>query len=293
MTSIGQLTGRAFVALWRRRFAVLGLMLAWLALDGVLLGLLSTYYPALGLTLPRRILNAIDPAWLRSDWFQILLLLPLRYVGDAIRAVFVVLLLRTLLAPPAGAGEQAKLGLIVPVLLIWVFEMAWTTVLFPIDHGFTLAVARATTDGTADAATLGWFSALVRGLIFACFALVMSKLCFVYPNATLRNALRPGRSWRDTDGLAARLFLLFVAIPIPFFMLHSVLTMVVFRYDAILESHHYVSLAFLILNSVREVPVVIATLTVIAVAYVAATGHRAAAIPGAGRTPGQLAEAFD
>lgn len=293
MTNIGQLTGRAFVALWRRRFAALGLMLAWLALDGVLLGYLNTYYPTLGYSLLIGPLSFADPAWLLSDWFQTLLLLPQQYVRDVIRAVFVFLLLRTLLAPLAGAGGQAKAGLIVPVLLILVFEIAWTTALFPIEHGLTLAIVRAEADGSVDGPTTGFVSALMKGLIFACYALAMSRLCFVYPNATLRSALGFGRSWRETGGLATRLFLLFIAIPIPFFVLHGLLMAVVFSSDMILESPRHVSLAFLVLDSVQEIPAVMVTLAVIAVAYVAATGHAAAAIPGTSRTPGQLAEAFD
>ncbi len=53
------------------------------------------------------------------------------------------------------------------------------------------------------------------------------------------------------------------------------------------------SLIFLVLESVKEVPTAIVTLAVIAAAYVAATGHAARAIPGSQPSPGQLAEAFD
>ena len=293
MTSIGQLTGRAFVALWRRRFVVLGLMLAWLALDGILLGYLYTYHPTLGYSLLSGPLSFADPAWFRSDWFQFLLLLPQQYVRDLIRAVFVFLLLRTLLAPLAGAGGPAKAGLVVPVLLILVFEVAWTTVLFPIDHGLTLAIVRAEANGSIDGPTLGFVSALMKGLVFACYALAMCKLCFVYPNATVRRALGFGRSWRETGGLATRLFLLFVVIPIPFFVLHGLLTAAVFSSDVILESPRHVSLAFLVLSSVQEIPAVMVSLAVIAVAYVVATGHAAAAIPGDAQSPTQMAEAFD
>lgn len=293
MISIGQLAGRALTALRRRWLAVLGILFAWLAVDGFLLGYLNAFYPAFWLTLLRGVLQSVDPAWLRSDWFQILLLLPQHYLRDIVRAVFVVLLLRSLLAPMPGAGTGERSGIVIPVLLILVFEIAWTTILHPIDQSFTLTITRATTSGTVDAAAMGYVSALVNGLIFACYALAMSKLCFVYPHATARSALRSGLSWRETKGLSAKLFLLLVAIPVPFFVLHTLLTALYFRFGALLETAQQMSLVFLMLNSAREVPTAIVTLAVIAAAYVAATGHAAGAIPGSERTPGQLAEAFD
>ena len=280
-------------ALWRRRLAVLGILVAWLALDGLLLGYLNAFHPAFWLILPRGALQAVDPAWLRSDWFQILLLLPQHYVRDIVRAVFVVLLLRALLAPIPEAGNRASGGIVVPVLLILGFEIVWTTLLHPIDHGFMLTITRASSSDTADAMAIGLRSALVDGLIFVCYALAMSKLCFVYPIATTRNALRPGQSWRETKGLATKLFLLFVAIPIPFFVMHTLLTASYYSFGSLPETPQQITLVHLMLNSIREVPTAIVTLAVIAAAYVAATGHAAGAIPGAGRTSGQLAEAFD
>ncbi len=293
MISVGQLTGRTLTALWRRRFAVLALLLAWLALDGILLGYLIAYHPALFYSLLSVPLSLADPAWLRSDWAQGLLHLSQDYLRDAIRAVFVVLLLRTLLAPPAGGGKRARSGLIVPILLVLGFEIAWTTVLSPVDLGVVLGGTRAVSGGAADVQMRGFVSAAAKGLAFGCYALAMSKLCFVYPNAILRRALRPGLSWRQTEGLGARLFLLFVAIAILFYVLHTLLLVVVLQNEAVIQSPHLILLTNLVLQSVREIPAAIATLAVIAVAYVAATGHAAAAIPGAGRTSGQLAAAFD
>lgn len=293
MTSIGQLTGHTCIALWRRRFTVLAIMFAWLALDGLLLGYLNAFHPAFGLTLPRAALRAIDPAWLMSDWIHALLLLPQHYARDVVRAVFVILLLRALLAPIPRDGAGRNPGLAIPVLLILVFEIAWTTLLQPIDHVFTLTIARAASGDTADAVAVGYTSALVKGAIFACYALAMSKLCFVYPNATVHHALRPGRSCRDTSGLAVKLFLLFVAIPIPFVVIRTLLTSLVLGFGTIPETPQEISLFFLALNSVQEVPSAVVTLAVVAVAYVAATGHAAAAVPRTGRSPGELAEAFE
>lgn len=293
MTSIGQLMGRALIALWRRRLGVLGLTLAWFAVDGLLLGYLSAYYPTYGLTLPRGALDLLDLSWFGSIWFQILLLLPQQFLRDVVRAVFVVLLLRTLLAPTVGNALRDKAGILVPVLLVLAFEMFWTMILFPLDHGIALAIVRAESDGLIDHQTIGVALPLVSGSLFVCFALAMCKLCFVYPDSALLGAFRPGRSWRETDGLAARLFLLFLAIAIPFTILRGLLTMLILRYDLIGETHQQVSFVLIVLDSVQEVPSAILALAVVAVAYVAATGHAADAIPPTGRSSRQLAEAFE
>ena len=293
MISLGQLLARACAALWRRRFAVLDLGLAWLAFDGLLLGYLSTLQPALTLVLPREVLELAYGHGFLPDVFQTLLQLPLQYAHDVVRAVFAVLLLRALLAPPTGTGEQAQAGLIVPILLILVFELAWTTALFPIDHGFTLMAVRAEAGGTIEAATVAIAAQLAKALIFACHALAMSKLCFAYPNAVLRRGLRLRQSWRETGGLAGRLFLLFLVIPILFFVLRAVLMMLVFQHEFMHETYTHLQLSLQVMESVQEIPAAVLTLAVIAVAYVAATGHAAAAISGTERSPRQLAEAFE
>ncbi len=233
MISIGQLAGQALTALWRRRLAVLGILLAWLAVDGLLLGYLNAFHPAFWLALPHDVLRAIDPDWLRSGWFQTLLLFPQHFARDFVRAVFVVLLLRALLAPMPGVGTRDASGIVIPVLLILVFEMAWTTILHPINQSYTLSITLATASDMIDAAAMGYVSALFNALIFACYALAMSKLCFVYTIATTRGALRPGLSWRETKGFSAKLFLLFVAIPIPFFVMHTLLTALYFRFGGL------------------------------------------------------------
>lgn len=293
MTSIGQLMGRALIALWRRRLGVLGLMLAWLALDGLLLGYLSAYHPTYGLSLPRGAFDLLDLGWFGTIWFQIFLLLPQQFLHDVVRAVFVILLLRTLLAPAAGNAARGKVGFLVPFLLVLAFEMFWTMILFPLDHGIALAIVRAESDGLVDHQTIGVALPLVSASIFVCFAMAMCKLCFVYPHSALHGALRPGRSWRDTDGLAARLFLLFLAIAIPFTILRGLLTMLILRYDLIGETHQQVAYVLLLLDSVQEVPSAIVSLAVVCAAYVAATGHAADAIPATERSSRQLAEAFE
>lgn len=273
-SAIGQLASRAIAALWRRRYAALGLMLAWLALD-VLLYYLFAFHPISLHARTSALAQFVDREWLQARWFQIVLLLPYHYLLDLIRTVFVLLLLRTLLLPLAGPSGQAKAGLIVPFLLILVFEVAWTTVLVPVDQGLRLAVSGV---GSIDSETAANVSVLVRVLIFVCYALAMSRLCFVYPNATFRRALSPKQSWRDTSALAARLFVLFLAIPIPFFALARSLGALIVEYGSSLEVSQHLAL-LLVARSLHEVAPAILTLAVVAVSYVTATGLDAAAKP--------------
>ena len=142
MLSIGQIISRSVGALLCRRWTVLGLMVAWLVLDGPLLGYLNALHPPYGLMLPPGVLDVIHLDWFLSGWFQIFLLLPEQLVRDVVRAVFVGVLLRALLAPVPGAGARGKAGFVVPVLLVLVVEIAWTMILFPLDYGLSLTIVQ-------------------------------------------------------------------------------------------------------------------------------------------------------
>lgn len=293
MISIGQMIGRATGALWRRRWAVLALTIAWLALDGLLLGYLKVFHPTLGLASANWLSGVAVEIGMAVDAIQFLVLLLHEILSDAVRAVFAVLVLRVLLMPVPGAGVRQEFGLFGPILLILLFELAWTALLFPLDHGLLQIVARNASGSVPDATTLGVVSGVAQALIFGCYSLAMAKLCFVYPIATLRRGLRPLRSWRQTKGFALRLFLIFLAIPVPFYMLRMVLMPVIFQYDFMPEAYQVLALALLLADSLQDVPAAVLTLAVIVVGYVAATGFPSGAIPGARRTSAQLAEAFE
>ncbi len=292
MISLGQILGRAIIALWRRRLPVLGLTSAWLVLDGLMLGALSGHDPTLWLGLPLELVQFLYSDALLAGLLQILLLLPIEYLHDLIRAVLVVLLLWTLLAPLPG-GRRRVSDLALPILLVLVFEFAWTTALFPIDHGLLHLAVGAESAGTIDAATMAYALQSVKIVLFAGYALAMSRFCFAYPNAVLRRGLLLERSWHETRGLSTRLFLLLLLIPVPFVVLRTLLTMALFQYEFTMETRHLLQLSMELLNSLQEVPTAVLSLAVIAVAYVAVTGHAAAAIPGGARSPQQLAEAFE
>ena len=288
--SIGLLVGQAAHVLWHRRLAVAGITLAWLVLEGFATAI---FHPAFALMLPRLGLEFLDPAWLSSDWLFTALVLPQPYIRDVIRAVFVVILLRMLLAPPAGAETGKRAGFIVPLLVILVLEFAWSSFSLPIEQRLHLAAMRAREDGVLDLEAFGILSVLARVTIYGVIALAVSRLCFVYPNIVLWGGLRLSQSWRDTEHIFLRLFVILLAIPIPILVPGTLLVALAGSSSFVSEAPLYVALVLSVVNSAQGVLVSVVALAAIAAAYAAVTGHPAAAMPGISRLPERMAEAFE
>lgn len=288
MISIGQMIDRAFGALWRRRSAVLGLTIIWLALDGLLLGYLKIFHPSFGLAQLQWYRSLVLEGWIGPFGAGLLVSLSPEISRDVFRAVFAAVILRTLLAP-ATAGQSQPTGLVGPILLIFLFEVIWTALLFPPDAALLQLVSDRSIEVEADPML---FPSIRAGL-YALYALAMSRLCFVYPNAVMGMGLRPLRSWQQTRGLARRLFLLFLVMPVPFVVFSNLATVLTFSHEPTVESVRIQVLAIQVFDSAADILEGVLTLAVIAVAYVSATGYPAAAIPGTQRTPAELTRAFD
>lgn len=289
MISIGQLMGRALGALWRRRGPVLGIVILWLLLDSLLLSYLKIFRADFGLAYLLWFRGTVTEAFATSFWFGALISFIPEMLRDAIRAICAVLLLRTILTPEASAGARPPIGLLRPIWLVFLFELAWTAIL----HPPSLGVLQLASLGVMDIRTNSYLMAYVDSALFLAYALVMARICFVLPSASLGLGLRARKSWTQTRGLAMRVFLFLVAIPIPLFVAAIIAKVLIFRFGYSPETVHYQVMGSEVADSAAFVVGGVLTLAVIAVAYVAATGYRAAAIPGANRTPEQLAEAFD
>lgn len=86
-------------ALWRRRWVVLGLTVGWLMLDGLVLKYGLDFLPQLRLQVPLEVLDHPSDLTLHlyGAVIRTLQTLPRELLRDVLRAVFAVLILRTLL----------------------------------------------------------------------------------------------------------------------------------------------------------------------------------------------------
>lgn len=264
MIGIGQIIIQAFGALWRRRWTVLLATVAWLAVDGLLLGQVRVCGFSPG------------NAWAveLGDWFRVVLYVAERELpSNVVRAVFVVIILRALLKPSSDSAKGPLRGFIVPMTLVALFEVAWTAIRWPLEKGGLLTNPF---DRQTALVVFQWADEAV----FVGYTLAMSKLCFVYPSAVLGLGLRLEQSWCETKGLALRLFLIFLATAVPFAMLYDVLTDMIREYVTATGSYEFWRVYKAVAQSARDVPQDVLVLAVIAVAYVAATGIQSDAIPG-------------
>lgn len=280
MIGIGQIINQAFGALWRLRWTVLPLTVVWLAIDGLLFGYLRTHssHPLIawvGILLdPRVIGHGVVATFLMAN--------ALSFISDAVRAICVVIIFRALLRPSSEPARGQPRAFIFPMVLVLLFEVAWTAIRWTFEEVAVLA----TSIDLIDRQTLA-----VVG--FVGYSLAMSRLCFAYPRAALGLGLRLQQSWHDTRALALRLFLIFLAVALPFVMLHRVLSDWTRQYVFATDSYEFAYMYMTIAGSVGNVPRDVLILAVIAVAYVATSGTRSDAIPGANQIPKRPAGTFD
>lgn len=287
---IGVILHQAIGALLRRRSTVFGLAIAWVALDGLLLGYLKLADRSFGLNWFDWYWHVHEVAWFGYPGLEMLEMAPPALLRAAFRSVFAILLLRTLLVPRTATGRRGAYWLVGPVLLILLFEVLWTALLHPLGH--LLAEAASHLDYPIVLLSLPPFSPLARAPLFVAYSLALSRLCFIYPNAMLGQGLQLRSSWRQTKALSARLFTLFVVIPMPLVAMNSLAWFVILR-PMTNETFPYLAVTLEVVGSIAFVVESVLTLAVIAVAYVTATGLSTDTIPSSKRTPEQLARAFD
>lgn len=272
---IGATFQQAFGALWMQRRMFAFLLPGWLAAEFTFLGAKRyfDYYlkpDAIGW------MSSEIPAPSAMDWaylFHLAAEVPHNLYG----AVFVVLVMRVLLfCAPVGEGVlRSALGR--SILAIFLFKMSISLFGGTLQWlGFNLSEV---------VAFPPW-----RALYSLIFVAGVSRFCFIYATAAMGRGWQWRQCWRDGGGNAVRLFMLFAIVLLPLQASRPVIDGLASQSVAGVDAG-LLTAAFL--RALERIVSSTILLAVVAAAFARLTGFPAAGVPGTGRTPAELAAAFD
>lgn len=267
----------AFGAVWSQRRHLAPIALVWLIAETVFMGgyryfgnqlradfaeLLAPMFPSM-------------PAWDWSYLLHALVTVPHNFYG----AVFVVLVMRVFLfAAPLGTGEyRFTLGRSVLAIFLFkysisTYQTAWQWMIYP--HAGNIAFP------------------IVRAAFWSIGVAITARFCLIYATASMGRGWELRRCWRDASGNGLRLFLMFLAINIPVLAIGKILENLVLA--SVSDARSGAGLAMLaLLSAAKRVVASTILLALIAAVFARLTDFAAAGVPGTGRTPKQLAEAFE
>lgn len=273
---IGRTIQRGFAAIWSQRRILGSIAFFWFwALTLFVFG-----YRYFGRHLRENLASHLAPTLPRVeswDWgylFHLVAMIPYNLLGS----VFVVLVMRTFLfsTPLRAAGGWSAFGGSVLAIFLFkyglvVYHTVWRWMAFP-HLGFLYPVLW----------TVFWLAGIA----------VTARFCFLYANASMGLGWRLRHCWRDAAGNGVRLFLLFLAINIPALVAGTVVEDLIIAWTYAPGSDW--DLAYLaVLSATKSVATSTILLALIASAFAELTGFPAAGVPGSGRTPKELAAAFE
>ncbi len=282
---IGNVMRSAFVALWIGWLPIIACILSWIAAETALTVVAETH--ELGRTVLIRLLTwgAFDFLQVGSQFFAALRKTVDTLPHHVVRALFMGVLLRTVLTGPRSvvrlsfAGTAASLF---GVNLVWVF-------LFFLTEWLARSVEFPTSgSGTEE---LVFFVAVLS--IALGYAWLLSRFSMIYPLSATGAGWRPIAAWRLAKGHSIRLFALVILLLVPLGVARGIVESLPFRsvLSAPFGDAQLVERAFG--NAVFNCLSLAVLMVVFAVVYTRLSGFPAVGIPGAERTPGQLADTFD
>ena len=282
---MGDVMRSAFVALWIGRFPIIVCILSWIAAETLLTIVAETH--DIGRTVLFRLLawGAFDFLQLSSQFFAALRKTVDTLPHHVVRALFMAALLRTVLTGPRSVVRLSAAGTAVSLFgvnLVWVF-------LFFLTEWLARSVEFPTSgSGTEE---LVFFVAVLS--IALGYAWLLSRFSMIYPLSAARTGWRPVAAWRLARGHAIRLFALVILLLVPLGVARGVVESLPFPSvlpapfgDAQLVERAFGDAVFNCLS-------LAILMVVFAVAYTRLSGFPAVGVPGAERTPMQLADTFD
>lgn len=267
----------AFRAIWSQRRHLAPIVLIMLIAETVFMG----GYRYLGNQLRADFAELLAPmfpsvtAWDWSYLLHALVAVPHNFYG----AVFVVLAMRIFLfATPLGTGEyRFTLGRSVLAIFLFKYSIstyhtAWQWTIYPYAGNFAFPI--------------------VKAVFWSIGVAITARLCLIYAVASMGQGWELRRSWRDAAGNGLRLFLVFLVINIPVLAIGEILENLVLA--SVSDAGSGAGSAMLaLLSATKRVVASTVLLALIAVVFARLTDFAAAGVPGTGRTPAQLAEAFE
>lgn len=211
-------------------------------------------------------------------------------LGDLVSCMFFAAVLRMVLIGQAGPWNLRRDGLARAGGAILLVNLAVTAFMEGPAWLLSVFVSGYRTGDAFNGVEVG--SSLLFSLILLYLA---ARLCLVYPSMAVGRGWGLRRYWRLSSGNGIRLTIVFVMVLVGYFIADTVLEISVFRGFQIVdpdepyEFHWTVPLR----RALFGVCVPAYLLTLFAVVFARLTDYPAARIPGSGRTPEQLAKAFD
>ena len=130
----------------------------------------------------------------------------------------------------------------------------------------------------------------ILGLLY-----LAARLCQVYPSMAVGRGWALARYWRLSAGNGIRLTMLIILVMIVYLIVNSVVEVVLYRHIVSDDPFSWAPLGWFVAGKTAVARVLLTSilLAMAAVVFARLAEFPAARIPGSGRTPEELAQAFD
>lgn len=207
---------------------------------------------------------------------------------DLVGCVFVAAMLRIILIGKVGIRSAGQGGLARAAGGVFLLGLAVTTatnVLSVLANGLLDTSSRADWYGFMD---------IVAPLIFVVVLVYLAaRLCLVYPSAAVGQGWVVARNWRRTAGNGIRMSVVFAMVLVGIAVADTLLDIFIFGIPYGGARIEWLGTVLAAKEVVKSVLIGTSLLALSAVAFARLTEFPAIGVPGASKTPEQLAEAFE
>lgn len=289
---MGDVMRSAFVALWRGGWPVVLCLLLWAGAE-VANSTWQRLYNPLGWlvgTIGRGGEALRADSELGHGYRLGLSYLGYAAIGDILRCVFMAALLRILLVGRVGPWGVGGYGLVRASGAVLLVNLAVTVVRTGPPWLFNALLGASVLGDPFGLLEIGSALVFILGLLY-----LAARLCQVYPSMAVGRGWGLGRHWRLSAGNGIRLTMLIILVMIGYLIINSVVEVVVYQHILSDDPYDWQPVIWVIggKSAVARVLLTTLLLAMAAVVFARLTEFPAARIPGSGRTPAELAEAFD
>ena len=285
---MGDLIGSAVASLWRGGRPIALCLLLWAGAEFANGIARQTYDPGGWLLFAAPVSWVLDVQSLSSGVFFALKELIDSVLRDLVGCVFIAAMLRIILTGSAGASGAEPGGLARASGRVLLFSLAVTAAM-SVPSWPVLAFADVNSPANeTELIEIGLMLLFVVLLVF-----LAARLCLVYPGVAVGRGWSLRQNWRRTEGNGIRLSVVLAMLLVGVAIVDSVLD--VFIFERSYELDDLPGPGWLI--AAKEVGELVSTtaflMAISAVAFARLTEFPAVGVPGASKTPEQLAEAFE
>ncbi len=289
---MGDVMRSAFVALWRGGWPIIVCLALWVVAE-IANDAWQRFFNPIGWMLG---LRSIDGEIIRFDpqrrYGYILGLTYLGYaaIGDIVRCAFMAAILRIILVGRVGPWGVGGFGLVRASGAVLLVNLAVTATRTGPPWMFNTVLGPSVLGEPFGIIEIGSGLGFILVLLY-----LAARLCQVYPSMAVGHGWGLARSWRSSAGNGIRLTVLIVLVLIVYLIANSIVEVTLYRQVLLDDPDTFTALNWMIAakTAVARVLLTSILLAMAAVVFARLAEFPAAHIPGSGRTPEELAQAFD